>query len=143
EAPHRYHVKLGHGAMLDVELVAQLTRLEAREASGARGTLASLAELHRHGHLDRESAETLERAWIFFRTVEQTLRLLDDQGEPLLRPLSRSGEHVARRLGLRARDGRAEIDVLEATYRKHAERVRAVFEARVGSVGIAAPFPAE
>lgn len=143
EAPHRYHVKLGYGALLDVELIAQLARLEAREATGERGTLASLAELVRHGHLDRESAEVLERAWIFFRTVEQTLRLLSDQGEPLLRTRSRSGEHVARRLGLRARDGRAEIEVLEATYRRHAERVRAVFEARIGPVGVAAPFPAE
>jgi glutamate-ammonia-ligase adenylyltransferase len=143
EAPHRYHVKLGHGAMLDVELVVQLARLEAREGAGALGTLASLAELHRGGHIDRDVAEALERAWIFFRTVEQTLRLLSDQGEPLLRPRSRSGEHVARRLGLRARDGRAEIEVLEATYRKHAERVRAVFEARIGPVGVASPFPSD
>jgi glutamine synthetase adenylyltransferase len=142
EAPHRYHVKLGYGALLDVELIVQLARLEAREASSERGTLQSLAELVRHGHIDRESAEVLERAWIFFRTVEQTLRLLSDQGEPLLRPRSNSGEHVARRLGLRARDGRAEIEVLEATYRKHAERVRAVFEARIGPVGVAPPFPA-
>lgn len=141
EAPHRYHVKLGHGALLDVELLAQLARLEAREPSSARGTLASLAELHRRGHIDREAAEVLERAWTFFRTVEQTLRLLSDQGEPMLRPNTRSGEHVARRLGLRARDGRAEIEVLEATYRKHAERVRAVFEARIGPVGVTAPFP--
>ena len=143
EAPHRYHVKLGYGAMLDVELIVQLARVEARESSSARGTLASLAELHRHGRIDRDAAEVLERAWIFFRTVEQTLRLLSDQGEPLLRPRSHSGEHVARRLGLRARDGRAEIEVLEATYRKHAERVRAVFEARVGPVGITPPFPAD
>ncbi len=143
EAPHRYHVKLGHGAMLDIELITQLARLEAREPSIARGTLASLAELHRRGHLDRDAAEVLERAWSFFRTVEQTLRLLSDQGEPMLRPRSRSGEHVARRLGLRARDGRAEIEVLEGTYRRHAERVRAVFEARIGKVGVAAPFPAD
>lgn len=143
EAPHRYHVKLGYGALLDIELVTQLARLEAREASSARGTLASLAELHRNGHIDREAAEVLERGWSFFRTVEQTLRLLSDQGEPMLRPRSRSGEHVARRLGLRARDGRAEIEVLEATYRKHAERVRAVFEARIGPVGVTPPFPAD
>ncbi|MFO0685571.1 MAG: bifunctional [glutamate--ammonia ligase]-adenylyl-L-tyrosine phosphorylase/[glutamate--ammonia-ligase] adenylyltransferase [Sandaracinus sp.] len=143
EAPHRYHVKLGHGAMLDVELLAQLARLEAHLPGGAMGTLATLTALHKAGHLERETAETLERAWIFFRTVEQTLRLLSDQGEPLLRTRSRSGEHVARRLGLRARDGRAEIEVLEATYRRHAERVRAIFEARVGPVGVASPFPSE
>jgi glutamate-ammonia-ligase adenylyltransferase len=143
EAPHRYHVKLGHGAMLDVELIVQLVQLEARMLAAPKSTLARIGELHRLGHLDHEAAEVLERAWIFFRTVEQTLRLLSDQGEPLLRPRSRSGEHVARRLGLRARDGRGEIEVLEATYRKHAERVRAVFETRIGAVGIAAPFPNE
>ena len=73
--------------------------------------------------------------------MEQTLRLLSDQAEPILRPRSREGEHVARRLGLRARDGRAEIEVLEATYRKHAERTRVVFERRIGPVGLRGPFP--
>ena len=143
EAPHRYHVKLGYGAMLDIELLVQLAQIEARLIAEPRTTLTRIAELHRLGQLDRDAAEVLERAWIFFRSVEQSLRLLTDQGEPLLRPRSRSGEHVARRLGLRARDGRAETDVLEATYRKHAERVRAVFDVRVGIVGVAAPFPSD
>jgi glutamate-ammonia-ligase adenylyltransferase len=140
EAPHRYHVKLGHGAMLDVELVAQLGKLEARDPAMPRGTLACLAALHHRGVLAPGEAETLEAAWIFFRSVEQTLRLLSDQADPILRPRSREGEHVARRLGLRARDGRAEIEVLEATYRKHAERTRAVFERRIGPVGMRGPF---
>ena len=72
--------------------------------------------------------------------MEQTLRLLDEHGEPILRPRSRTGEHVARRLGLRARDGLPTIDVLEATYRRHAMRIRGIFERVIGPVDVSSPF---
>ncbi len=140
EAPGRLHPKLGHGALVDVELLAQLLKLEAADPTLPRGTLESLETLAERGALSKADAEALSQGYVFFRAVEQTLRLIDEHGEPILRPRSRSGEHVARRLGLRARDGLPMIEVLESTYRRHAVRIRGIFERVIGPVDVISPF---
>ena len=140
EGPGRFHPKLGHGALVDVELIAQLLKLETLDPGLPRGTLDILAALGARGVLEKADVEVLTEGYLFFRAIEQTLRLLDEHGEPILRPHSRTGEHVARRLGLRARDGLPTIDVLESTYRRHAMRIRGIFERVIGPVDVRCPF---
>jgi glutamine synthetase adenylyltransferase len=115
-------------------------KLETLDAGLPRGTVESLDALALRGALTRADADALKEGHSFFRAVEQTLRLLDEHNEPILRPRSRTGEHVARRLGLRARDGQKATEVLESTYRRHAMRIRGIFERVIGPVDVSSPF---
>jgi glutamate-ammonia-ligase adenylyltransferase len=159
ESHDRYHPKLGFGGLVDVEFLAQwLQMLErghtslssaSRDAGGRQGsrvpsTLPAIAALAQRGRIARPDADALTEGFSFLRAIEQTLKLMGSaQGgevEPLLRPGSRSAEQVARRLGVRERDGHDPARVLVASYRRTAEEIRAIFERLVAPVGAPAPW---
>ena len=94
------------------------------------------------GHLAPHEAEALRAAYVFFRAAEQSLKLFDEHREPLLEPHGRTGEHVARSLGLRARDGMSAAEVLDDTYRRHASTVRALLSRIVAPIDARAPWEA-
>jgi glutamate-ammonia-ligase adenylyltransferase len=151
EKAGRYHPKLGHGALVDVEFVVQFLQMRHGGDATVRltGTLDAIGALRRAGHLGVPDAEALTEAWAFFRGIEQMFRLLDETREPVLSfPASRAdiaggrrAEQVARRIGVRDRDGVRRVDVLHATYARTALEVRRIFERLVAPVGLDAPFP--
>jgi [glutamine synthetase] adenylyltransferase / [glutamine synthetase]-adenylyl-L-tyrosine phosphorylase len=142
ERPDRYHPKLGFGALVDVEFVVQYLQMRhgSEPAVRAPRTLEALAALRAARHVGRTQAEALEEGWRFFRRVEQALRLLDETREAVLATQGPLGARVAARLGLRDRDGMRPPQVLLATWRRHAEEVRSIFEAVVAPVGTSPPW---
>lgn len=144
ERPGRYHPKLGHGALVDVEFLVQWLQMTHGEDETVRvpNTPLAIGALARGGHLGALDADALGSAYVFFRGVEQSLKLLEEHREPTLEPYGRSGVHVARSLGLRERDGMRAAAVLDDTYRRHADAVRALFERMVAPVGEDPPWGA-
>jgi glutamate-ammonia-ligase adenylyltransferase len=142
ETPDRYHPKLGHGGLVDVEFLVQWLQMRHGHEEGVRApsTHRAIEALARAGHLSAIDAEALLAAQAFFRGVEQSLKLGDEHREPMLEPRGRTGAHVARAMGIRARDGMSATEVLEDSYRRHAEVTRALFERTIASVEARAPW---
>jgi glutamate-ammonia-ligase adenylyltransferase len=145
ETRDRYHPKLGFGGLVDVELLVQWLQMRHGEDPAVRApsTAAALSALRNNGALSAVDADGLASAYAFLRGVEQSLKLFDEHREPMLEPLGRTGTHVARGMGLRARDGLSPIEVLDHTYRRHAHTARRLFERIVGPVGVPAPWEAQ
>ena len=144
ERPDRYHPKLGWGGLVDAEFVVQSLQIRhgADERVRSPNTLAALAALSATGHLSVADAEGLEEGYRFFRAVEQALALLDETHEPALFPGSRVADRVARRIGLRDRDGQPAREVLVATWRRRATELRSTFERLVAPIGTEPPWGA-
>lgn len=142
EKPRRYHPKLGHGALVDVELLTQWLQMEhgssnAGEGLRARHTLDALRALETV--VDRNVTDALRDAYLFFRGVEQAMILLDERATTLSfggpRALS-----VARAVGLSHRDAEGPDEVLESMWRRRATETRALFERYVHPVDARAPW---
>lgn len=145
EKPRRYHPKLGHGALVDVELLTQWLQMQyASSATGplavalrARNTLDALRALE--SVVDRNVTDALRDAYTFFRGVEQAMILLDERATTLSfggpRALS-----VARAVGLAQRDAERPDEVLEAMWQRRANETRALFEQWVHPVDASAPW---
>lgn len=142
ESRDRYHPKLGFGGLLDVELLAQWLQMRHGEVRSVRtpSTPRALQALAEVGALERDEADGLAEAYVFLRRVAQSLRLYDAHRELLLEPRGRTGSHVARGLGLRARDGLGPEEALDAEYRRHTTLARERFEAHVAPIGGAPPW---
>lgn len=145
ETPARYHPKLGFGGLTDVELLVQWLQMSHGGDVAVRSpnTSAAIDGLAAVGAIDANEADALRGAYDFLRGVELALKLHDAHREPTLEPRGRSGTHVARVLGLHARDGLDPVQALQTTYRRHAERARELFEAHVGPVDAGAPWEVE
>jgi glutamine synthetase adenylyltransferase len=105
-----------------------------------RSTGEALNALRRAGYITPADADALAEGMAFFRAVEQAVKLLDESLEPALTRGGALAPKIARRLGLRARDGQAPADVLFATWERRAEAVRAAFDHTVAPVGLPAPW---
>ncbi len=144
ESADRYHPKLGYGGLVDVEFVVQ--SLQMRHGQDVRvrssNTLEALAALRGGGYLSAGDAEGLEQGYRFFRGVEQAMKLLDETREPVLWVGGRVAAQVARRVGIRDRDGQSARDVLLATWKRHAAELRSLFERLIAPVGTAPPWGA-
>jgi [glutamine synthetase] adenylyltransferase / [glutamine synthetase]-adenylyl-L-tyrosine phosphorylase len=142
EREDRYHPKLGYGALVDVELLVQWLQMRhgADRAVRVARTLDALEALRTGGYLATDRAEALATGWRFFRRVEQSLKLLDETREPVVPTRGPLPARLARRLGLRDRDGMRPREVLLATWRWHAGQVRGIFEGVVGPVGTLPPW---
>lgn len=141
ETPDRYHPKLGYGGLVDVEFLVQWLQMRhgSDEAVRTPSTPAAIEALARAGHLARVDAQALRDAYELFRGVEQSLKLHGEHA-PMLEPRGRTGAHVARSLGLRARDGMTVSEVLDDTYRRQARAVRALLSSIVAPVAAGAPW---
>ena len=131
---HR-NVKLGIGGIREIEFVAQI--LQARHGRHdkhlqVRNTLAALAALAERGLLPAAEHETLRRAYVFLRDVENKLQMVADAQT---HSLPRSEDELrlcARRLGYRADTGVDPASALLRDHRGHTEAVHLVFEAVLG-----------
>ena len=139
ESRDRYHPKLGFGGLVDVEFLAQWLQME-QGAHAQVGTLDAVAGLAQSGRLARADADALTEGWAFLRAIEQTLKLLEEGREPVLRPGTATAEQIARRLGIRERDGHDPARVFDAQYRRVTEEIRAIFERVIAPVPALAPW---
>lgn len=142
EKAHRYHPKLGFGGLVDVELATQWLQMHERDPSvRQRHTLDAIDALQAHGASTPDTLDALREGYRFFRRVEQALQLLDPSADGLTLGGPR-WRTVARRLGVRARDGADAFEVLERDWRRIATATRAAFERIVAPVDAPPPWEA-
>ena len=126
-ADRRRHLKLGDGALSDVEWLVQLLQLQhaGREPSlRTTSTLEALAAAARAGLLRDRDAEILREAWILATRLRNALALAKARSTDLL-PIDRAElEAVARLIGMPARSALA----LEEHYLAVTRRSRRVFD---------------
>ena len=128
------NVKIGRGGIREIELFTQVFQL----MYGARdpdlrepNTLAALGALTRAGLLADDVRQDLVRAYVFLRTVEHRLQIVQEQQTHALARTRLELEICARRVGL------ADAATLEAELEAQRQRVheiyRSVFERRKGT----------
>lgn len=124
--PNR-HLKLGRGSISDVEWLVQLLqlRLAALEtALQGAGTIETLLHLVKGGHIQREDAAQLEKAWLLSSRIRGGIVLSQDKPSDIL-PVDRGQlESVARILGYQPGSALE----LEESYLSTTRKSRAVFE---------------
>jgi [glutamine synthetase] adenylyltransferase / [glutamine synthetase]-adenylyl-L-tyrosine phosphorylase len=127
-------VKIGRGGIREIELFAQALQLtygaqhsELRQTN----TLAALAALQRAGLVGEELGRQLARAYVFLRTVEHRLQIVQELQTHVLSRTERELAICARRLGF------ADAAALEAELERQREGVheiyRSLFERRRGT----------
>ncbi|MCB9599598.1 MAG: bifunctional [glutamate--ammonia ligase]-adenylyl-L-tyrosine phosphorylase/[glutamate--ammonia-ligase] adenylyltransferase [Sandaracinus sp.] len=140
EKAHRYHPKLGFGGLVDIELATQWLQLRHGDDPRVhrRHTLDALDALA--PHVGAAITEAWRDGYRFFRSVEQTIALLDASGDGGLVFGGPRSAAVARALGVRERDGRSASESLRSAWERRAEEVRAHFERCLGPVAADAPW---
>jgi len=123
-------VKLGYGGIREIEFLVQALQLIYGGRDGAlreRNTIKALHLLAQKGLLTYEENADLARAYVFLRTVEHRIQLLDDLQSQTM-PQDQAGlRTLARRAGYRTQGG--EIDALLRDYVRHTDRVRNIYDA--------------
>ncbi len=125
------HVKLGPGAIRDIEFTVQCLQMihgAKRKSLCSHNTLEVLAALKENRLLSVEDADALMAAYRFLRTVENCIQLEADQQRYLIPEKETEERELARRVGY---PHTTETDALAAfreDYRAHTEQVRATFE---------------
>ena len=134
---HR-NVKLGIGGIREIEFVAQILQLRHGQRDPrlhVRNTLAALTVLEEARLLPEADHETLKRAYVFLRDVENKLQMVADAQT---HSLPRSEEELrlcARRLGYRDDRGVDSASALRRDHQAHTEAVHPIFEAVLAGQG--------
>jgi glutamate-ammonia-ligase adenylyltransferase len=121
------HLKLGRGALADVEWTVQLLQLRhAYEVKGLRTTrtLPALQAAAEAGLVDAEDAESLSRAWRFASRQRNAIMLVRGRASDQLPSAARDRAAVAALLGY-APD---ETEMMLDDYLRTTRRARAVVE---------------
>lgn len=139
------HVKLAPGGIRDVEFIVQALQLEAgRERPDVLGghTLEALERLEAAGRITPVDAQALREAYVFLRTVEHRLQLMENRQVHRLPKREEDLARLARTLGFR---GPGAAQRLLDAYEARARRVRALFDRLLGGrlPGAAASAPVE
>ena len=125
------HVKLGPGAIRDIEFTVQCLQMihgAKRKSLCSHNTLEVLAALKASTLLSAEDADALMAAYRFLRTVENCIQIETDQQRYSIPERETEERELARRTGYQHT---TETDALEAfreDYRAHTEQVRAIFK---------------
>ena len=133
-SPARYDLKVGRGAIVDVEFATQW--LQMRHGHDARvrttETAAALAALEACGYLAPATGAAFRDGWGFLRRLEQRMRVSHGANVSLLQEGAPGLATLARRIGLRDSPGlRAERALLEV-YEAVTRDVRAAYLAVLG-----------
>ncbi|HSB60920.1 MAG TPA: glutamate-ammonia-ligase adenylyltransferase, partial [Vicinamibacteria bacterium] len=134
-AESRRHVKLGVGGIREIEFVCQLmqVRFGGRHRSlRERSTLGALDALRRARLLALEEHDTLVRAYLFLRDVENKLQMVSDAQVHALPEAPAEVRACAIRLGYRDGEGLRAEDALLSDYRSHTEATHRIFEDVLG-----------
>ena len=125
------HVKLGPGAIRDIEFTVQCLQMihgAKRKSLCTHNTLEALSALKENKLLNPENADALTAAYRFLRTVENGIQVEGDQQRYSIPEKETEERELARRVGYQ---DTAETDALEAfwkDYRTHTGQVRAIFQ---------------
>lgn len=120
-------VKIGRGGIRDIEFAIQLLQLTLGnkfDSLKTTNTLRAIDELHKLSLLTDEEANSLRESYIFLRTLEHMLQIVEHLPMRELPELPDELEKVARRMGYAAE----EKDSFIADYKMHTERVRSIYE---------------
>ena len=127
-------VKLGEGSIRDVEFVTQFLQM----ANGAErpqvinsNTLESLDRLRAVGLLTAQEVRVLSSGYIFLRTIEHHLQMMDYRQTHTLPDDPEAIVSLARRLGFE--DNQADAKFL-VRYSQHATAIREVYLRHVGRI---------
>ena len=123
-------VKLGEGSIRDVEFCVQFLQLahgKERPEVVCSNTLKSLARLTLAGMIDPEERRVLTDGYIFLRTIEHHLQMMDYRQTHVLPEDPEAIHSLARRLGFK--NGEKFL----ARYRQHSAAIRRVYNRYVGS----------
>ncbi len=119
-----WNVKEGVGGIRDIEFAVQLMTLAAGGAlPGLRSgnTLDSLVRLTQAGLLTGDERDLLRAAYLFLRTVEHRLQLLDEQAVRVVPQDTGQRRKLARRMGY------VTVEEFDTDYRSHTRQAHALF----------------
>ena len=130
------NVKLGTGGIREIELIVQ--SLQVRHGSAVpqirhRNTMGALAALRDEGLLSPEQYDTLTRAYIFLRDVENKLQMVNDAQT---HSIPRDHEELtvcARLLGYKNDDREFTAEKFLRDYQLHTGHVNRIFQEKLGN----------
>lgn len=132
-------VKLGEGSIRDIEFVAQALQLAygaQRPAVRSRSTLDALSRLLEAGLLDGGDHRILSDGYVFLRTIEHHLQMMDYRQTYTLPAGSAAQTQLARRLGFQGEDAAGQF---LARYQQHGTAVRSVYLKNLGGDSMEKP----
>ena len=121
------HVKLGPGAIRDIEFTVQCLQMIHGGKSRSlcsQNTLETLAALKTNKLLESEDVDVLSDAYRFLRRVENAIQIESDQQRYSISAKSDEATQLARRLGYRE----DALESFQQDYQIHTTQVRAIFE---------------
>lgn len=121
------HVKLGPGAIRDIEFTVQCLQMihgGKRKSLCSQNTLETLEALKANELLDTEDADALSDAYRFLRRVENSIQIESDQQRYAIPAKEEEEIQLARRL----KYYEAPLETFRQDYQTHKTRVRAIFE---------------
>ncbi len=128
------NVKLGAGGIREIELIAQVLQVVHGGNSPhifGRNTVGALRALRDEGLVTEEEFETLHRAYLFLRDVENKLQMVNDaQTHSLPRELEELNA-CARLLGYAGSGTESAADAFLRDFRHHTALVSGIFESIV------------
>ena len=125
------HVKLGPGAIRDIEFTVQCLQMihgAKRQSLCTHNTLEALAALKAQELLTPEDADALTAAYRFLRTVENGIQIEADQQRYAIPEKETEERELARRVGYQHTSESDALAAFRKDYRTHTEQVRAIFQ---------------
>lgn len=122
-------VKLGYGGIREIEFVIQALQLMYAgrdKALRERNALKTLHALSQKGLITYQEQADLSKAYVFLRTVEHRLQILNDLQTQTLPSDHRELRTLARRAGYLEQGN--ETEALLRDYALHTHRVRAIYD---------------
>jgi len=119
-----WNVKEGVGGIRDIEFAVQLMTLVSggmHPALRSGNTLDTLVRLTQAGLLTPDEQHALRDSYLFLRTVEHRLQLLDEQAVRALPREAGARRKLARRMGC------ANLEDFDRDYQRHTQQAHALF----------------
>lgn len=118
------HIKSGHGSIREIESIVQALQCQHGRANPflqTGNTLEAINKLHQYRLLDFQQAQLLQRAYLFFRRLENHLQMRDE------RPAHNLPTRAARQATLANSMGFADWQSLQTTLKPLREQVHHLF----------------
>jgi [glutamine synthetase] adenylyltransferase / [glutamine synthetase]-adenylyl-L-tyrosine phosphorylase len=127
---HAFHVKLGEGGIREIEFFVQCLQLlfgSKLATLQTPNTLEALRRLHQAHLIDTEEEQKLSQAYIFLRTMEHRLQLIEEQQTHQLPTTQAELNQLARRMGYSDEDVHQATDSMLNKLETHRDYVMDIF----------------
>lgn len=121
------HVKLGPGAIRDIEFTVQCLQMihgGRSKSLCSQNTLETLTALETNGFLEAEDVQILTQSYRFLRKVENAIQIESDQQRYSVPAKLDEATQLARRLGYNDNA----LESFQQDYQKYTSQVREIFE---------------